>query len=543
MTQAQTPGRAVPSPCLTPPGKGGLRRRWSTSPEADNEVLDSYHRASRDYLLMRYAQAWQGCTRGLAALYLLPGSPLLTPQASPPGFGRPSRTTTFANAASIESWEKDPVSGDTAGRDEPAMAALSLDTSTTSRSAARHPTPRSPGDPTTAVASAQQWWVLYLTLVGTLLRGDATGALTSAPAYVETLAPSPSPPTGSSPSLPSFTAVATASSPSAGVYSHDIWTDERHRHHLRQFFAQTPSHLDEVWEALLTGYGGAACQVPGEVMVAALLLALQYGALKIAVSWSEVWYASLPDRVLDLLESPADNVALDPASDVATWYAAYEQVTELYVLHALPRSEEWAAAESFVEYSQILRPATKVYLTKTLKVMRQRQRQAAKKAKRREERRKADRLKAQQQQKSKAAAEKDGSTSPAGIQHSTGPEANQVRVVTPDQLRDLDRSAERVVLSRPTTSTPSHRSKSTASAATTPLFFSPAVVAHYFRVFRRILEQQLARRGHFLIPILVAVLLAVYLRRVLRASRWSMVLRPLLAKLWQTIVMGTTVTF
>ncbi|KAJ1950802.1 hypothetical protein IWQ62_006508, partial [Dispira parvispora] len=198
----------------------------------------------------------------------------------------------------------------------------------------------------------QRWWVLYLTLLGALLEANEVGQLQALPAFRDALLPCTS---GITQPWLAYTTIG-----------------------REGFLYPFPTHLDQVWQALVEAFQGEVYRLPGEVVVAAGLLALQFRLPRKAAHWVETWFAGLPDTVLDLLEGSTQE-----GSDLTrreAWYRTYEQVAELYLLQILPIAKEWSSAKAFLEYNQILEPGTRQAFIHRLDRLQRNQRLANKRA-------------------------------------------------------------------------------------------------------------------------------------------------------------------
>ncbi|KAJ1970967.1 hypothetical protein H4R34_005892, partial [Dimargaris verticillata] len=289
---------------------------------ADPEV--QYRLASQAFLLRHYVPAWCLCWAALNA----PPSPVFSPSALPETAVSSPTLLTPPNVT-----------------DDRCQVALGSPT----------PKPSTKPGALDELTLTDRWWVLYLTLVGSMMDGQQSGQLGL---------------------KAQFQTEATVN----GV--RDVLARWHHRYDqqyqlcspsvtsrgslarltpdLTTFRKSFPLHLDQVWHTVLEAYHGTASDIPSEVLVSLGLLALQYQAPSLGAQWVETWLASIPDYVLDILEeAPVKSHLTDPLVWRQQWAYAYEKVTELYLLHLLSAMGDWASAEAFLEYNQVLPVTTR----------------------------------------------------------------------------------------------------------------------------------------------------------------------------------------
>ncbi|KAJ1989461.1 hypothetical protein H4R33_002066 [Dimargaris cristalligena] len=504
-------------------------------------IAASYRVASQAFLLKHYAQAWSLCVEGLHR-------------------GRLATNPNNNNNQNSNYSSHTPLLSGAAGpRAQRAYSNLPVET------------------------SSQQWWVLYLTLIGTLMDGTAEGVLARAPGDIllgprcedttlsigEEVTRGPHNGTKEAP-LP-------VSAPISNPNPHHLLSKQLYSRKMDEEFEATapfsanpnskstrprvlsyvPHHLDDIWDLLLASYGSCVHLIPGEVVVAAVLLALQYHALTTASGWIEAWYSGLPDPVLDLLESDlplspphsSSSSSLGSQSPVVMtrtrreWYCTYEQISELYLLHVLPRMNQWSSAQVFVDYNQVLSSSTKEYFIGSLKRLERSHKAAAQRAKKR-------------QLRKRAASQATVNTTTTSISTDT---SARVRVVpnpitAGNGLADLPN--EPVVLSKPTLSSDSPTLATTTSSPRGSALDSPpegsrstavvrssssSYIGRRMQAVQLFLETHVLRHGHFLVPVLMAVVCALALHALRR--RVPPFLRTFLAKIWQTLVMGASTSY
>ncbi|KAJ1659245.1 hypothetical protein IWQ61_001648 [Dispira simplex] len=440
---------------------------------------DLYPLASRAFLLRHHAQAWNLCCSGLA-LALSPTSPNAH---TPPELLLPLTLGPVSDSHHVFSNSK------------------------------------------SSLPVLQRWWVLYLTLLGALLEANEVGQLQALAAFRDALLPCTS---GITQPWLAYTTIG-----------------------QEGFLYPFPTHLDQVWQALVEAYQGEVYRLPGEVVVAAGLLALQFRLPRKAAHWVETWFAGLPDTVLDLLEGSD----LTRRND---WYRTYEQVAELYLLQILPSVKEWSSAKAFLEYNQILEPDTRRAFIHRIQRLQRNQRLADKRARVRKQQRvmqtpysnttlanggKVNALSGVPSPPEEVELSGNGVVNPKQVARV------KVETSTEEYYRQRGRTTDpAVILSQPlphTTVSPSakvdtpndnsHSEEQTLRLNQTSLRQRPLYT------IKKYLHRLLVNQGHFLIPLLVAIVLMMCWRSL--RQRFPRLLRTLGSKLWQTLVMGTRTTY
>ncbi|KXS14331.1 hypothetical protein M427DRAFT_156090 [Gonapodya prolifera JEL478] len=99
-------------------------------------------------------------------------------------------------------------------------------------------------------------------------------------------------------------------------------------------------------------------QLPGDVVVFLLQLKIKNKEYAQAKGFAENWLGSCTDDYVRAVMA-----SREPQTTV------YEQVTELYVLHILPRLSDFELASEFLHYNDILQPARKAIYDRSLNLV------------------------------------------------------------------------------------------------------------------------------------------------------------------------------
>ncbi|KAJ1675522.1 hypothetical protein EV182_001095 [Spiromyces aspiralis] len=123
-----------------------------------------------------------------------------------------------------------------------------------------------------------------------------------------------------------------------------------------------PQTIRQVWDATIETFGGVPGLVNSEVLVPFVLLCIKLRDLAAAREMVEAWLATLPEESLSLLEQNLQNGSptlplqshVFTGSSASVMQASYLRVCELYLLHILPQSNDFGSANDFLKYNELI---------------------------------------------------------------------------------------------------------------------------------------------------------------------------------------------
>ncbi|KAJ1961694.1 hypothetical protein GGI12_003102 [Dipsacomyces acuminosporus] len=146
-----------------------------------------------------------------------------------------------------------------------------------------------------------------------------------------------------------------------------------------------PATVRDVWDMIMTAFGGYAGNVDSEVLVPTVLLCLKLRDAKTARDIVEAWLATLSDETMYLLQESgnADNTNGSSKSILGTRpgvvshqqhktmvQASYLRVCELYALHILPQLNDFTSAYEFLNMCTAVSATTRDGFVKRLDSLR-----------------------------------------------------------------------------------------------------------------------------------------------------------------------------
>ncbi|KAF9178739.1 hypothetical protein BGZ51_008273 [Haplosporangium sp. Z 767] len=117
--------------------------------------------------------------------------------------------------------------------------------------------------------------------------------------------------------------------------------------------------VKDLWKRLVADYKGLEGDVDGQVMVPLALLCINQKLYTLARQIIEAYLETIPEDMLIYLETAAgaptgmDTTVKDPLM------IQYERLVELYVVHVLAKLQEWEYARNFLEYKSALSDSSK----------------------------------------------------------------------------------------------------------------------------------------------------------------------------------------
>ncbi|KAG0321981.1 hypothetical protein BGZ99_003565 [Dissophora globulifera] len=114
--------------------------------------------------------------------------------------------------------------------------------------------------------------------------------------------------------------------------------------------------VKDLWRRLVEDYGGLEGDVDGQVMVPFTMLCVNQKLYTLARHIIEAYMASIPDGMLIHLETAAGvslhNHGVSGLKDPVM--TNYERLVELYLIHVLAKLNEWDSAADFLKYNTVL---------------------------------------------------------------------------------------------------------------------------------------------------------------------------------------------
>ncbi|KAF9316033.1 hypothetical protein BG003_002391 [Podila horticola] len=313
--------------------------------------------------------------------------------------------------------------------------------------------------------------------------------------------------------------------------------------------------VKDLWRRLVDDYGGVEGEVDGQVMVPFVLLCINQKLYTLARQITETYLATLPEGLLIHLETAAgalttvDSVAKDPLM------TNYERLVELYLIHVLAKLGEWIYASEFLEYNSVLSDASKKVYAKILDKLHQKSLRP----------KKTTQKSSQHQQRSSittatssAASTSVSSPTLSSASSMGSPSMSQSFVDETSLVNSAVASSTANTTTASTTSTvtassgktKSSSKRKTSSALSTSPVTKAAVASsstlqgrfwillqHYIELIKSAGSRM--GPGQLMVVVGILVFLGALSRNRARASR---VVKAGMAKVMQTVKMGTTVT-
>ncbi|KAI8380979.1 uncharacterized protein BYT42DRAFT_287533 [Radiomyces spectabilis] len=297
--------------------------------------------------------------------------------------------------------------------------------------------------------------------------------------------------------------------------------------------AQSNEHFGHaLWTMVAQMYGDAG-HVDPRLVSACLVMALKLDIPSVGRQIAEQWYASMPDTTMDHLAF----VQADPDS----FFEAYIDTIHLYVTRILPLLRDFESATTFVEFNSFLSDEKKEHLQQLIKECQhteERDRQKKLEAEQKAAIEAKQRAEAEEQRRKEAEAERLATEAAAAAHKAGKPNAENSEMASKNEAMERR-------LSNATTSAPS-------TSSTNNVTLPPQQTIHLSRkssspdrslTIIKAWFQQLFRNGSMgYIAILIAVFALVGMLRGQR-SPISQAAKAIFTKLWQTVRMGTKVTY
>ncbi|KAG0246360.1 hypothetical protein BGX31_002661 [Mortierella sp. GBA43] len=315
------------------------------------------------------------------------------------------------------------------------------------------------------------------------------------------------------------------------------------RRRLRGSSKESPEKLvEDLWRRLVEDYGGLEGDVDGQVMVALVLLCANQKMYTLARQITEAYLATIPDGMMIHLETAAGALTSVERGNKDPLMTGYERLVELYVVHVLAKLNEWDSARQFVEYNTVLSDSAKKTYIKILDKLHQKSLRPKKTVAK----------KPVVSAPAPSSLSSSVSVSPASELSSASSDAENTPTATSGAVTTSQGINEQTNGSQEAASI-----KSTSARAGTvlpksgPRSGSTAITASTLTLQGRIMltlqhfVDQIKRASQSMGPSQMAVLFGIIaLLGVLsrNRARASTIMRTVMAKVMQTVKMGTTVT-
>ncbi|KAG2206640.1 hypothetical protein INT46_009927 [Mucor plumbeus] len=282
---------------------------------------------------------------------------------------------------------------------------------------------------------------------------------------------------------------------------------------------QSVSSIEEVcrsiWKKVTEeGYQGVG-NTDSRLVSACIAMSIQLNQLSVARNIAEEWFASLSDEVMDHISANRDQDQITEG---------YNKVVELYVGRTLPRMHDFESANTFLDYNSVLTDSKKKALKSIIKQEQESVENEHKKKiqaeKELEEKKKEDeRLlieEAKRIEQEKIAQEKE--------------KEEQERKTQAEKLRqetEIDTTSRSVVVSQPSSSSSPPPSQQPSQQQT--------VIQKWMN--------KITTKGTTTSGAILILIFALFALLRGQRGRLSIAFQGLMNKLWQTIKMGTKVTY
>ncbi|KAI9244473.1 hypothetical protein BDA99DRAFT_566226 [Phascolomyces articulosus] len=325
--------------------------------------------------------------------------------------------------------------------------------------------------------------------------------------------------------------------------------------HVTKLFGLSPtaakSHdqfVHEMWQLLSEGYAGSG-NVDPRLVSSCLVMTLKLQAVNVGRQIVEQWYATMSDATMDYISSIAGQERSGSLSN-DVYYNGCMEAIDLYVTRILPGMNDYETAVSFVQYNPLISDEKKESLQRF--VRESEQNASRERQKRIEQQKKIEELAkiAEEEEKARLQEEKERAEKELAkaeeIQANGHNDEEELPVdIEPNHIHSesIPSSSSSSSLANGDTGINNHQRQLTRNSTTTTSSRrnfnldqrSPAALKDWVR-------QLFAAGSATSVATLLMVLALIGLLRGFR-GKWSEPLKIALTKLWQTVQMGTKVTY
>ncbi|KAL0094081.1 hypothetical protein F4703DRAFT_1790499 [Phycomyces blakesleeanus] len=264
--------------------------------------------------------------------------------------------------------------------------------------------------------------------------------------------------------------------------------------------------------------------VDPSLVTSAMVMSLKLNVPAVGRQVVEEWYSSLSEATVDHLSVAGEDDGV---------MKLYRETVDLYVCRVLPALNDYDSARSFLEYNSFLSPSAKTTLEKSITAhqeaaKRQEEQKAAQKEKEKErERRELE--KKEQQQREKEQEKKEQQQRQRQQQQQQQQQLQQKQIERQTRTKQAEMSSLESKKATEATSSRALQDKS-------PRTLADSSLATSIRTWLLPLTQN-SNYGVLFVLFILFGLLRYY------RSQLSPAFKGLMAKLWQTVQMGTKVTY
>ncbi|CAO3627039.1 unnamed protein product [Cunninghamella blakesleeana] len=282
-----------------------------------------------------------------------------------------------------------------------------------------------------------------------------------------------------------------------------------------------------VWDLVLKNHGNIAGNCDPRIISAYLMTTLKLNVPTIGRQIAEQWFATLSDNKLDHLSSFQGQ---EDTNDV--FMISYLELIDVYSTRTLPESNDFESAKSFIEYNSFISDEKKESILGIIQTIRDDQQKEQEKKKKLELQKKEAEKAAQLAKQ--AAIEKERQQKELE-KEKMRLEAEQLRK---QQQKEKERQQQQQSVSSSTTTRSTSSSERSLSSTSTP----KTVSEQSLQMVKSWMNQLTTTGSTAYVAVLIVFFALLSLLRGPR-SRLSNVLKLVLTKFWQTIQMGTKVTY
>ncbi|KAI8150314.1 hypothetical protein BJV82DRAFT_573479 [Fennellomyces sp. T-0311] len=319
-----------------------------------------------------------------------------------------------------------------------------------------------------------------------------------------------------------------------------LLTQDKLTPHVTKLFALSPSaakshdqFVHEMWQLLGDGYGGPG-NVDPRLVSSCLVMTLKLDVVNVGRQIVEQWYANMQDATMDYISGIAAQEGSSSSTDV--YYNGCMEAIDLYVTQILPAMRDYETAISFVHYNPLISDEKKDTLQAY--VRESEQKIARERQKKIEQQKNAERLARLAEEKERARLQEERERAEKEMAEAHEKQANgHVIAENTQHTRSLSVSSSSSSSftddRQPSTDRQLSRNSTTSRRPLEQR--SPAA-------FKEWVRQLFANGSSTPLAALLMILALIGLLRGFR-GRWSEPVRLALNKLWQTVQMGTKVTY
>ncbi|KAI8991690.1 hypothetical protein BDF20DRAFT_845850 [Mycotypha africana] len=298
--------------------------------------------------------------------------------------------------------------------------------------------------------------------------------------------------------------------------------------HLKEYHSSKQETCYFIWKNVADeGFQGDVSQISSTLISVCLAMALNLQQPSLASNIAEEWFSALPDHVLQEIAEGNDR-------------AGYNDIVDQYIVNILPIMDDFDSALTFLEYNTIIPDARKKVLQKsvlekkqTVEFEREKKTKLEEEARKLaiEEKRKAEEEKLRKEAESKRMKEREEEE--ARLKEQVSVEQRQKEIAAEEEssskVSSLHKSFDQLQLSN-------DRSSYTISSSSSHRNNGSTLVQKWIKRFS---NAQISKTTGGILIFIFALFALLSGQR----GRLSVALQHLMHKLWETVKMGTKVTY